>query len=359
MQGARHQFVDRHTRQICDERLFHDRMIGLLYGPARERAPRLFRALTSRWSSKLLGFANYDLWLGSRLAGNSRFVAALGIDLQECVEPWQSLDTPRKVFERKIRYWEQRPLPADPGAILSPADSRALVGSLRSTAMFFIKEKFFRFEELLGPNSVWTRQFAEGDFAIFRLTPEKYHYNHAPVSGIVQAIYEVEGDYHSCNPSAVVTLATPYSKNKRVVTIIDTDTPGGSGVGLVAMIEIVALMIGEIVQCYSQVRYDGPRPLEPGMFLERGQPKSLFRPGSSTDVLLFQPGRIEFAADLLRNQQAVAESRFSMGFGAPLVETNVQVRSWLASPTAMTLGDEAAPGSPLPCPSNSSLGSCP
>ena len=31
----------------------------------------------------------------------------------------------------------------------------------------------------------------------------------------------------------------------------DTDIPGGSHVGFVAMIEVVALMIGDIVQCYS------------------------------------------------------------------------------------------------------------
>ena len=52
-------------------------------------------------------------------------------------------------------------------------------------------------------------------------------------------------------PGAVVALVTPYSKNSRVVTIIDTEVPGGTGVGLVAMIEVVALMIGEVVQCYS------------------------------------------------------------------------------------------------------------
>jgi phosphatidylserine decarboxylase len=44
-------------------------------------------------------------------------------------------------------------------------------------------------------------------------------------------------------------MVRPYSKNKRVVTIIDTDVEGGTGIGLVAMIEVVALMIGDIVQC--------------------------------------------------------------------------------------------------------------
>jgi hypothetical protein len=65
-------------------------------------------------------------------------------------------------------------------------------------------------------------------------------------------IYEVDGAYHACNPSAIVSLGPPFSKNKRVVSVFDTDCPGGSQVGLVAMIEVVALMIGDINLCYSR-----------------------------------------------------------------------------------------------------------
>jgi len=125
-----------------------------------------------------------------------------------------------------------------------------------------------------------------------------------------------------------VSLATPYSKNKRVVTVIDTDVGGGTGVGWVAMIEVVALMVGDVVQCYSRSEYKNPRPVETGMFLQRGYPKSLFRPGSSTTVLLFQSDRVEFSQDLIRNSYRTdVESRYSEGLGRPLVETDIKVRS--------------------------------
>jgi phosphatidylserine decarboxylase len=92
------------------------------------------------------------------------------------------------------------------------------------------------------------------------------------------------------------------------------------------------MMIGEIVQCYSEEGYERPVPVRPGMFLRHGVPKSLYRPGSSTDVVLFQPGRVRFAPDLLRNQaRADVSSRFSAGFGRALVETDVRVRSLIAS----------------------------
>jgi phosphatidylserine decarboxylase len=250
------------------------------------------------------------------------------------VEQPKQLTTTRKIFERKIRYWHCRPLPENSAAVVSPADSRVLVGSFRETSRLFLKGKFFDYEELLDPNKRhWLEAFAAGDFAIFRLTPDKYHYNHTPVAGVVQDFYEIPGAYHSCNPGLVVAAVTPYSKNKRVVTIIDSDVAGGSQVGLVAMVEVVALMIGDIVQCYSDERYDEARPIASGMFIKRGQPKSLYRPGSSTTVLLFQRERIRFAEDLVRNlHRPDVQSRFSHGFERSLVETEMEVRSHLALP---------------------------
>ena len=103
--------------------------------------------------------------------------------------------------------------------------------------------------------------------------------------------------------------------------------------GLVAMIEVVALMIGQIEQRYSEHRYDNPRDVHPGMTLQVGAPKALFRPGSSTVVLVFQPERVRFAEDLVQNQNRVGiSSRYSAAFGRALVETDVAVRSLLATP---------------------------
>ncbi len=328
-----HQFVRRSSGQVLTEDLFADRIVSFLYSTARERAPALFRALTGRRVSHILGLANFDLPLAGPLTGSTRFLKRNGVDLSECVDPPDSFTTPRKIFERKIRYWECRPMPEDEGAAVSPADSRAIVGSLDGESRIFAKGKFFEYEELLGQSKgSWLRAFEGGDFAIFRLTPDKYHYNHIPVSGKVVDFYEIPGDYHSCNPGAIIEMATPFSKNRRTVTVFDTDVSGGTGVGLVAMIEIAALMIGGIVQCYSSSAYDRPIPIEPGLFVERGRPKSLYRPGSSTDVLVFQKGRVEFAPDLLRNlRTATVSSRFSLGFGSAMVETELNVRSFVAT----------------------------
>jgi phosphatidylserine decarboxylase len=338
-----HQYIERASGQVRTERLFGDQLIELLYNPVRERADWLFRLLTGPASSRALALLNFDLILGARLFGNHRFLSECGVNLAECLDPLSTLDTPRKVFERRIRYWECRPMPPAPAVVVSPADSRILTGSFDADKAVFIKEKFFSFSDLLGDRPAWLEAFAGGEYAVFRLTPDKYHYNHTPVSGQVVDIYTIDGTHHSCNPQAVVEVITPYSKNRRTVTVIDTDVPGGSGAGLVAMVEVVALMIGEILQCYSHERYDNPQPVAPGLFLRKGQPKSLYCPGSSTDLLLFQRGRIRFADDLLANQaRRDVSSRFSHGFGQSLVETDLQVRSPIA--TALTRSGDT------PCP---------
>lgn len=332
MFAIQHQYIERDSGKICTEQLYADTAVEFLYSNARENAPALFRAAVSAWGSSLLGYINYETILGAKVPWGKGLLPSASINLDECVDSPDSLNTVKKVFERKIRYWECRPMPDNPCAIVSPSDSRVIPGSFCETSNLFLKGKFFDYEELLGCDKrEWLNAFFQGNYAVFRLTPEKYHYNHTPVAGKVLDFYEIDGDYHACNPGAVVTVVTPYSKNKRVVTVMDTDVPGGSKAGLVAMIEIVALMIGKIVQCYSEERYDSPQNVCPGMFLEKGFPKSLYRPGSSTNVLIFQKGRVRFAEDLIRNMSCQGvESRFSKGFGMPLAETDLRVRSFLA-----------------------------
>ena len=332
-----HQYIDRVTGEIRNETLLADRAIGLLYSRLREQAPAVFRALTGKRFSSLLAWLQYDCKRpGRRLRGIELF-QSMGIDWRECLHPPDTFTSPRQVFERQIRYWGCRPMVAQAQAVLSPADARMVFGRLTDDAALFIKEKFFTPGELLGPDNPWHEAFTGGWFAIFRLTPDKYHYNHMPVSGVIIDHYTLDGAYHSCNPQAVLALASLHAKNRRVVTIIDTDVAGGSGVGLVAMIEVVALMIGDIIQCYSGQRYDNPTQLYRGLRVEQGQPKSLYRPGSSTDILLVQKDTVAFCPDLVRNAcRRDVSSRFSVGLGQPLVETEVRVRSVVATKLAVT-----------------------
>ena len=286
----------------------------------------------------LLAYLNYDAPIASRFSSASRILQQLGIDTNELVTPFPKHPSVRDVFERRIRYWECRPLPDDPRRIVSPSDAKVLVGNFSGASLLPVKEKFFTLDELLTRKKTeWGNRFNGSDWAIFRLTAEKYHYNHLPVSGKLVDFYEIDGSYHSCNPSAVIQVVTPYSKNRRSVSIINTDVDGGSGAGLVAMIEVAALMIGEIQQCYCAEGYGPAASLTLDMFMARGAVKSLFRPGSSTVILLFERNRIHFDSDLLANSvRRDVVTRYASGFGKPFVETGVSARSAIATPLTTT-----------------------
>ena len=103
-------------------------------------------------------------------------------------------------------------------------------------------------------------------------------------------------------------------------------------VGYVAMIEVVALMVGQIDQRYSEERYDDPQAAEEGNVPAERRTESAVSPGkqhgrsavSDRDAFVLR-------RDLVRNQQkAGVNSRYSAGFGQPVVETDVKVRSLLA-----------------------------
>lgn len=327
-----HQYIERNSQLVVTERPIADRCIQFLYNSLRENVPAMFRAVTSERMSSILGYLHYDM-VGRRNRSGRQLLANIGADPGECVEPVEFYDSYRKVFERQIRYWENRPINRSASTIVSPADSRVLLGNFRDTSTVTVKDKLFCLKELLGQEEHVYQRFKDGDFAVFRLTPDKYHYNHMPVTGRVASIYQLEGAYHSCNPTALIAMGSLYSKNRRVVTLIDTDVDGGTNIGMVAMVEVVALMIGDVKQAYSEYRYENPRNVVTGMFVTRGCPKSLYRPGSSTDILIFEPGRIEFSKDLLENANRLdVKSRFTNGFGRPVVETDVLVRSPLAEP---------------------------
>jgi phosphatidylserine decarboxylase len=332
-QDRQHQFVDRESGEVKNETLLYDRHIRWMYSSLRESAPWLFKWIASSPAiNDWLATINFDKPIRNAQGVINTLVVDAGVRMGELLEPLPATPTWRDFFGRKIRFWDYRPMSPDPRRITAPCDSRVLFGNMPKHHQLPIKEKFFSLQELLGERKSWVEKFERADWAIFRLTPEMYHYNHCPVAGVVVAFYEIGGAYHSCNPTACVETVTPYSKNRRFVTIFDTDVPGGTGIGKVAMIEVVALLIGRVRQCYSHSQYRFPTTMYEGLMCKRGAVKSAFEPGSSTVVLLFEANRVEFDSDLVHNQaRKDVFSRFSAGFFAPMVETEVQVRSGIGT----------------------------
>ncbi|MGM0417046.1 MAG: phosphatidylserine decarboxylase, partial [Thermodesulfobacteriota bacterium] len=151
---VRHQYIERASGRIYEEHPFADRLVRWMYHPLREHAPALFNTLTSARFCDWLGRINYDLdlplWQRFNARRHLNTLARLGVRLHECEVPVADLDTPRKIFERRIRYTECREMDPDPRKLAAPADSRMLWGSLRQSDSIYLKDKFFDLVELLG-----------------------------------------------------------------------------------------------------------------------------------------------------------------------------------------------------------------
>jgi phosphatidylserine decarboxylase len=326
-----HQYIPVSGRGSVDESLLADRVISFLYSTAREHPSVLQRAAASRLASWLLASWEFDWPLLKPLQAIAGAADRMNISLDEVHDDMRAWRTLRDLFERKIRFWDVRPLDACVRTIVAPADGKALAFGFAGDAMMPVKSRWIAFPELIGSQTL-VASLPPLAGVIVRLTPDAYHYVHAPVSGVVRSHECIDGALHSCNPAALVTFANPYAVNLRQVTVIDTDVYHGSRVGIVIVINVAAMMIGRIEDMYSENRYDKPRSITPGLFVKRGQPMALFRPGSSTSIVLWQQTRVALQPALARNAcRTDVHSRFSDWLLSPWVESAVRVRATLAS----------------------------
>jgi phosphatidylserine decarboxylase len=336
-----HQYVQRYRNLACDEKLLADQILRFLYHREREQEGFLQAALASKWVTDALAHWQFDRRLRHPVQAIEYAAHRLMIRESETVDGFRSMRTLRDLFERKIRYWALRPSPAETNAIVSPADGRLLPFAAHNRDALPIKSKFLRVDDLLGGINPWAAQLGthslskrRGDATleplagvIVRLTPDVYHYTHTPVAGKVLLQKTIEGRFHSCNPTALTRLAGSYALNRRTITLYDTDVEGGTQVGIVAQIDVAAMMIGCIEPRYSATRYDDPRAVRIGETVARGVPISLFRPGSSTSVILWDGSRAMPSPELIRNaRRCDLRSRFSDWLREPWVETEVRVR---------------------------------
>ena len=60
MSNLTHQYINRATGSVANERLMADKLIRALYSPKLEDASLLSKLASSRYLSEILGYLNYD-----------------------------------------------------------------------------------------------------------------------------------------------------------------------------------------------------------------------------------------------------------------------------------------------------------
>ncbi|NVK15370.1 MAG: phosphatidylserine decarboxylase [Rhodobacteraceae bacterium] len=281
--------VDRETGETFEEAVLGEKWIRWAYQNASARPVEklLFR---SSLISRLMG-----AWFDSRFSKGkiAAVVDELSIDMSEATAPADSYGCFNDFFVRNLRP-EARPFSTDPKDVVSPADGRVLVFPELAGDVFVPVKGY--------PMSVRTMlpriadRFIGGALAIVRLCPADYHRYHFPAAGRITASQNIPGALHSVNPIALGAGPDVFGENKRIWTLIETET-----LGSYCFVEVGAFGVGSIVN----TRTSGA--------VQKMDEKGYFKFGGSTVVVVFEPGKVRFADDLVANSAKGRETLVKVG----------------------------------------------
>jgi len=180
----------------------------------------------------------------------TRFVSLYDVEIDEV-----ELDVPagfRTFNDFFIRQLEDgaRPVDANPGSIVSPADGTlSRSGRLLAGSIMQAKGIDYTLEDLLATDLEQAAALADGSFATIYLAPYNYHRVHAPFDGKVVAARYVPGDLFSVNAATAKYVPGLFRRNERLVLHFETHQ------GPAAVILVGALNVGSISTPWSgQIR---------------------------------------------------------------------------------------------------------
>ncbi len=213
------------------------------------------------------------------------FVRAYDIDLGEAVTPSGGFRSFDAFFTRELLPG-RRAMPADEGAIVSPADGRLdAMGDVESGGRFVVKGRPYTAQALLGSEDEAAR-YRGGQYFIVYLSPRDYHRVHTPVSGVVREIRSMPGDLFPVNAIGERHVPSLLAINRRVAIPIETER-----FGRVTVVMVGAMIVGRItVGCIPERDVPiGDHVIDPGWQIERGDEIGMFHIGS-TAVVFLEPG---------------------------------------------------------------------
>jgi len=285
-------FYNRYTQVLETEQIFGERWLRFAYGNPVGRAGVWLLARRKLFSA-------YYGWKMSRRRSQLRvlpFIAKYDLDVEEFAKSAFDYRSFNEFFYRALKQ-ECRPIAEGAGVAVLPADGRHLVfPDVEAADGFYVKNAKFSLEELFGDISLAT-EFAGGAMLISRLCPVDYHRFHFPVEGQPGTARLINGWLYSVSPIALRRNIDYLVQNKRMLTLIETET-----FGRVAMFEVGATNVGSIRQNYVE-----------GRAAAKGEEKGLFAFGGSCVITVFQRGRIQFAPDLVAQSAAHIETYARMG----------------------------------------------
>lgn len=149
------------------------------------------------------------------------------IDLQDSILAIDEFETFQQLFTRKVKKREIT------GEIVSPSDG------------MFVESGHFQNGEL--PNIKCTAgkllgvPLLDGTYTLFYLAPKNYHRVHSPVSGTLESVTRINGNFYPVNKIGMRFVDGLFQVNERVVFKIKTAE------SFVYLVMVGALNVGSIV----------------------------------------------------------------------------------------------------------------
>jgi len=227
------------------------------------------------------------------------FVQRYQVDMsQALVEDPLAYESFNAFFTRALKA-DARPLAAEPGAVLCPADGCvSQIGAIEHGRIFQAKGHSYSLADLLGGDAQRAAPFMGGSFATVYLSPRDYHRVHMPVAGTLTEMVHVPGRLFSVNLLTANHVPGLFARNERVVCMFDTEYGPMALVLVGAMIvaSIETVWAGLVAPTRPQVRVTryGPSTVGP-ISLDKGAEMGRFLLGS-TVIVLFGPGRVRWTS---------------------------------------------------------------
>ena len=242
----------------------------------------------------------FSKWYGRRMnapkttAKIAPFLETYGLDASDFEKSPDKFTSFNDFFFRKLKP-SARPIADSP--IVLPADGRHLgFAKASDIESVFVKGQKFDIAGLLGSTEL-ARKYEDGPLLLSRLCPVDYHRFHFPCAGTPGETRTVNGPLFSVSPLALRQQLSYLWQNKRTITELVT-----ADFGTVICMEIGATCVGSIHQTFT-----------PGKPVKKGAEKGYFAFGGSSTLLLFEPGTVTLASDLIESSHKMTELYAKIG----------------------------------------------
>jgi len=246
--------------------------------------------------SRFVGACAALRWRPAKNLLIASFMRGYRPDLSDAAEPDPFAYPSFNAFFTRALHERARPLPDDPGIVVSPVDGRVnQAGNIEADRLLQAKGHHYTLDALLaGAAPAWASRFHGGTFATLYLAPTNYHRIHMPADGQLQEAWYVPGRLFNVGLAASRDIPGLFARNERVVLLFEGPA------GPFALVFVGALNVGSMdTVWHGNVAPRRPRhmqqlplPAAASPRRARGEEAGRFNMGS-TVIVLFGPRQVQ------------------------------------------------------------------